>query len=90
MEKIQNFNYDDINFSFDKKNVTLYIEGEKLCDNYNDIMKILIPLSYFNLLKNFKETEDNKLPTINPTINYIDLNKPVVALTFDEIGRAHV
>ena len=84
MEKIQNFNYDDINFSFDKKNVTLYIEGEKLCDNYNDIMKILIPLSYFNLLKNFKETEDNKLPTINPTINYIDLNKPVVALTFDD------
>lgn len=63
------------NFSFDDKNLYLYINID------NDIFDIVVPLNELKL--NFKKKDKEKLYAIK-TSKYIDVDKKIVALTFDD------
>lgn len=84
LNKVSNINYDNLKFSINNTNVSIYFESSEISNQYSDIMQIDIPISYFNKLKDLP-IKKKDLPTyIEPTINYIDISKPMIALTFDD------
>lgn len=84
MEKLSKIDYKNINFHINKNNVLILFEGNILCDNYDGIIEINIPISNFEKLKDLKINEEILIANTNQTVNYIDTSKPVVALTFDD------
>ncbi len=85
ISKIANIDYENLNFSFSGEYVNIYFEGKSIANN-NNILEINIPLTYFEKLQNLniKKNIENVTNYIEPNINYIDIEKPVVALTFDD------
>lgn len=74
------------NFTFDDDNLTLYFEPYLISAGYCDIVSIDISLDKVNLKLPFergvfKEEASHK---IIPKYRNIDINKPVIALTFDD------
>ncbi len=67
------------NFSFDSEYLYIYFNPDNV--NYNDIIEVLIPLKKININFNKKETLQKTSIPIN---NIVDVNKKVVALTFDD------
>lgn len=84
LNKILSIDYDKLNFSINNDYVTIYFEGKEISNLTQEILSIDIPINYFEKLKNLKTTININPINISPTINYIDINKPVVALTFDD------
>ncbi len=84
MEKITNINYDTLNFVITDNNLKIIFKGDDICDNYHENLDINIPIEYFQELKKIKPNNQKIINNIKPTINYIDINKKVVALTFDD------
>lgn len=84
MEKLLKIDYKNINFHINNNNVLILFEGDTLCDNYDEVLEVNIPISNFEKLKNIKINEENLIANTNQTVNYIDTSKPVVALTFDD------
>lgn len=84
IKKIESIDYDNLKFSINEESVCIYFEGDKLSTNYKDILEINIPLSYFSILNNLSTEKHEVIQYIEPTINYIDISKPMVALTFDD------
>lgn len=84
IEKLSKIDYKNINFHINKNNVLILFEGNILCDNYDGIIEINIPISNFEKLKDLKINEEILIANTNQTVNYIDTSKPVVALTFDD------
>ncbi|MCI9435029.1 MAG: polysaccharide deacetylase family protein [Bacilli bacterium] len=84
LNKISNINYDNLKFGINSTSVSIYFESSEISNKYSDIMQIDIPLSHFSKLKDLIiEKKEIKL-SIKPTINYIDISKPMIALTFDD------
>ncbi|MBP3461773.1 MAG: polysaccharide deacetylase family protein [Bacilli bacterium] len=75
LNNIQN-QYD--NFSFDEEYLYIYFNPNS---NYNDIMEVMIPLKNLNI-KLSKKKNLNKASI--PANKIVDVNKKVVALTFDD------
>lgn len=84
MEKLLKIDYKNINFHINNNNVLILFERDTLCDNYDEVLEVNIPISHFEKLKNIKINEENLIASTNQTVNYIDTSKPVVALTFDD------
>lgn len=84
MNNIINIDYDNLEFSINNDNVTIFLANEDYNVDYNDILKIEIPLLYFDKLKDLQKKDIETINYITPTINYIDISKPMVALTFDD------
>lgn len=84
LDKILSICFDKFNFTINNDYVTIYFEGNEISNSTQEILSIEIPLNYFEKLKNLKTTVNITPINISPTINYIDINKPVVALTFDD------
>lgn len=84
MNDIINIDYDNLEFSINNDNVTIFLVNEDSNVGYDDILKIEIPLLYFDKLKDLQKKDIETINYINPTINYIDISKPMVALTFDD------
>lgn len=84
MEKLLKIDYKNINFHINNNNVLILFERDTLCDNYDEVLEVNIPISHFEKLKNIKINEENLIANTNQTVNYIDTSKPVVALTFDD------
>lgn len=74
------YNYDL--FSIDYEYLYIYYNPKEISENYNNIIEILIPLDKINLSFNNKPKE--KKTSSVPVNNVIDINKKVVALTFDD------
>lgn len=70
------------NFSFDEEYLYIYFNPKELSKKYDDIIEIMVPLNKLNLSFNKKNEIDKKASI--PTGNIIDINKKVVALTFDD------
>ena len=66
------------NFSFDEEYLYIYFNPNS---NYNDIMEVMIPLKNLNI-KLSKKKNLNKASI--PANKIVDVNKKVVALTFDD------
>ena len=84
LDKILSICYDNLNFTINNDYVTIYFEGKEISNLTHEILSIEIPINHFEKLKNLKTTININPIIISPTINYIDINKPVVALTFDD------
>lgn len=84
MEKLLKIDYKNIKFHINNNNVLILFERDTLCDNYDEVLEVNIPISHFEKLKNIKINEENLIASTNQTVNYIDTSKPVVALTFDD------
>ncbi len=84
IQKINNINFDNLKFGINNELIYIYFEGQELSNNYKDILEINIPLSYFSILSNLVVEKKQVLQYIEPNINYIDISKPMVALTFDD------
>lgn len=84
INKTAQLDYNNLKFSINNDFVTIFFDSGIISNNYNDIFKIEIPIEHFNKLSNFAKIENESTPYINPTINYIDISKPMVALTFDD------
>lgn len=84
MQKILNIDYNNLKFSVNNKNIEIFFEGNEICNNYNEIVELSIPISHFSKLNNLTTTEKKEIQYVEPTINYIDISKPVIALTFDD------
>ena len=84
INKLLNIDYDNLNFIINNKYITLLFEGIDICDNYNEIIKLDIPITFFDELNGLVSEEEFFEHNITPTINYIDISKPIVALTFDD------
>ncbi len=79
MNMISNLDYNNLNFSINNENVTVFFDSTN-----SDIINIEIPIQHFDKLRNLAKKEIETIEYINPTINYIDISKPMVALTFDD------
>lgn len=84
INKTAQLDYNNLKFSINNDCVTIFFDNGIISNNYNDIFKIEIPIEHFNKLSNLKKVENETISYINPTINYIDISKPMVALTFDD------
>lgn len=84
INKTAQLDYNNLKFSINNDCVTIFFDNGIISNNYNDIFKIEIPIEHFNKLSNLKKVDNETIPYINPTINYIDISKPMVALTFDD------
>lgn len=84
MQKILNIDYNDLKFSINNEIVSIFFAGNDICNNYSDIIEISIPTNYFSKLNNFIKDDKETIQYIEPIVNYIDISKPVVALTFDD------
>lgn len=84
LNKISNINYDNLKFGINSTSVSIYFESSEISNKYSDIMQIDIPLSHFSKLKDLIIEKKEIQLSIKPTINYIDISKPMIALTFDD------
>ncbi len=82
LNKISSINYDNLKFSINNNNISIYFEAHEISNTYKDIIQI--PISHFNILE-YLSIEKKETPLyIEPIINYIDISKPMIALTFDD------
>ena len=84
MQKILNIDYNNLKFSINNEIVSIFFAGNDICNNYSDIIEISIPTNYFSKLNNFIKDAKETIQYVEPIVNYIDISKPVVALTFDD------
>lgn len=84
LNKISSINYDNLKFGINNTNISIYFESSEISSKYNDIMQIDIPISHFSKLKDLIIEKKVTQSYIEPTINYIDISKPMIALTFDD------
>lgn len=84
LNKVTTIDYNNIKFAIKNDELILFFEGSKLCNNYNEILEIHIPITYLKKLNQLNKVSKQDVEYIEPTINYIDISKPVVALTFDD------
>lgn len=84
LNKISSINYDNLKFGINNTNISVYFESSEISSKYNDIMQIDIPISHFSKLKDLIIEKKVTQSYIEPTINYIDISKPMIALTFDD------
>lgn len=81
IDDLNNIKYDYSLFSIDNDYLYIYYNPKEISNNYDDIIDILIPLEKINL--SFNKIKKNKVASV-PVNNIIDVNKKVVALTFDD------
>lgn len=84
MNKLINIDYDNIKFSISNDFITIFFDNSIVSSDYKEIIKIEIPIIYFNKLSNLEKNEIETIQYNEPIINYIDISKPMVALTFDD------
>lgn len=81
IDDLNNIKYDYSLFSIDNDYLYIYYNPKEISNNYDNIIDILIPLEKINL--SFNKIKKNKAASV-PVNNIIDVNKKVVALTFDD------
>ena len=79
---INNIKYNYNLFSIDNDYLYIYFNPKDVFKNYNDIIEIMIPLNKLNIKFNENNTYYEKANI--PVNNIININKKVVALTFDD------
>ena len=84
MNNIMNIEYDNLKFSISNELVSIFFDKDIVTNDYNDIIKVEIPIMYFDKLNNLEKKELETIQYNTPIINYIDISKPMVALTFDD------
>lgn len=84
MNELININYDNLMFSINNENVTIFFDKAIVKNNHIDIIKLEIPIEHFNKLNNLEKKQVETIQYISPIINYVDISKPMVALTFDD------
>jgi peptidoglycan/xylan/chitin deacetylase (PgdA/CDA1 family) len=82
INNLNNISYNYNNFNFDDEYIYIYFNPNEINEKYDDIIEIMIPLSKLEIKFN-KEKDENIKVSTNEN-NIIDINKKVVALTFDD------
>lgn len=82
IDELNNIKYNYELFSIDNDYLYIYYNPNEITNNYDDIIEILIPLNKINL--SFENKQKEKIKQSVPVNNVIDINKKVVALTFDD------
>lgn len=82
INELNNIKYNYELFSIDNDYIYIYYNPNEVSKSYDDIIEILIPLNKINLSFENKNKETKKVSS--PVNNIIDVNKKVVALTFDD------
>lgn len=82
INELNNIKYTYESFSIDNDYLYIYYNPNEISETYDDIIEILIPLNKINL--SFETKQKEKIKQSVPVNNVIDINKKVVALTFDD------
>lgn len=72
-------------FTFDNTGITFYFNPNDITNNYHDVISIKIPISEFEYILDLETKQEKQVSKgINIKPKVIDLNKKVVAITFDD------